>query len=450
MQSSLLTMMNSNDLADDNEEILDTVTSSMLDACGEPFLNEVLQFDSIDSNNIIDENEHNVSESEAISENDLGLYFGGAPVQMEDDLIEMPPQRRCVSHLLNRLSQVFEQKYLNETAKAAVCHTMSKLHTLWVLTRCSSHAKTICKSILGEVLKIPTETRWNSRFDSVKMCNRPEIQKNLNKLIHELKSNLACMKAQNLQTLTTSDFVVIDLYVKVFEPVAVALDCMQKEFNSSQGFIMPVLISMRHRVTQMPNTPNIARDFKESMLKAIDDRFKNYFLFEDSNEDLLLASVTLPSVKVRFIKEDEHIIKVKNMLIAQCKKFKNEMCVETGTSQSDPVPTQDDDFIISYSTFRDNRRSSIESEIESEVARFLFDHRTENSSLNEYPNVRGVYFKYNTTISSSAPVERVFSQSMMIFTPRRNRLSAIRFEQTLLMKHNRKLINDSKTHADIC
>lgn len=288
---------------------------------------------------------------------------------------------------------------------------------------------------------MPCETRWNSRYDAVQMCNRQDIQKKLNQLICELKSKLTCLSAQNLQALTTSDFVVMDLYVKVFQPVAIALDLMQKEFNSLQGFIIPVLFSMKHRVAQMPDTPTIARDFKKAMLNAIDDRFKNYFIFNDENKDLLLASITLPHVKVSFIADDDNIIKSKNLLISECKKLKNEICDEVEVSPS-PV-AQDDNFIISYSSFRNVRRNSIESEIESEVSRFLFDVRTESSILNEYSNVRAVYFEYNTTISSSAPVERVFSQSTMIFTPRRNRISAQRFEQTLLMKHNRKLIINS-------
>lgn len=105
---------------------------------------------------------------------------------------------------------------------------------------------------------------------------------------------------------------------------------------------------------------------------------------------------------------------------------------------------QTENFIISYST--NIRRNSIDSEIESEVSRFLCDMRSDLDILNEYPNVRGIYNKYNTTISSSAPVERAFSQSLMIFSPRRNRLSAVHFEQAVLMKHNRMLLANANRY----
>lgn len=55
--------------------------------------------------------------------------------------------------------------------------------------------------------------------------------------------------------------------------------------------------------------------------------------------------------------------------------------------------------------------------------------------------LKSVLINYNTTLSSSAPVERVFSQTSLIFTPRRNRLSADSFEKIVFLKHNKKLLD---------
>lgn len=139
----------------------------------------------------------------------------------------------------------------------------------------------------------------------------------------------------------------------------------------------------------------------------------------------------------------EHIIYVKQLPVAECKKLRNENTAFKNRSQSLPIQsTSTDDFIITFD--RDVRRISIDGEIESEVSRFLCDERKENAILNKFPHIREFYFKFNTTLLSSAPVERVFSQSMMISTPRRNRFSALHFEQTLLLKHNRILMNQKK------
>lgn len=427
---------NGEENGEENENLIGTSENVMTDIYGESFVNDRLQFDNVDSNNVTDA-------FPVIDQNDdVAAYLGQiAPQQIGE--IELPPQRRCVSHLLNLLSQDFEKKNLIGVPKTMLVQTFERLHTLWILPRNSCLAKTICKRVLGRVLKIPCETRWNSRFDAVKLCSQPEIQRNLNTLIQQLKSELSCQSAQNLQALTAHDNLIINEYIKVMEPVAVALDVMQKEINSSQGYIVPVLSSMRLRISRIEEKSSISRDFKEAMLKAIDKRFKSYFTFENSNMDLLLAAVSLPRIKTSFIGNDEHIIYTKNLLIAECKKLGTEEHRNV-TIVEDPEVEDNNDFLISFAMPRDVRRNSLENEIESEVSRLLCDSRTDNSILLEFPYVQRVYFKYNTTLASSAPVERVFSQSMMIFTPRRNRLSAVNFEQALIMKHNRHLINLKK------
>lgn len=347
---------------------------------------------------------------------------------------------------MNLLSKDFE-KTLTGMAQQAFNQKFEKFHSLWVLTHRSSHAKTICQMVLGRCLKIPNDTRWNSRFDAAKVCCEPDVESKLNLLIERLKLELkSSQSAKNLNTLTIHDFSVIKEFIRVMEPVAQSLDAMQREKNSSQGFIIPVLLSMKFRITKINETSNIAKDFKSTMLAAIHKRFQNYFVLNESNKDLVLASITMPKVKTNFIANDDDLIYAKNLLISESKKLNAENLNRLDDVQNEVFASQEDDFIISFGSHRSIRRNSFENDIESEVSRYICDIRTDDSILNEYPNVREVYFKYNTTLSSSAPVERVFSQSLMIFTPRRNRLSATHFEQTLLLKHNRKLIRETKNH----
>lgn len=57
-------------------------------------------------------------------------------------------------------------------------------------------------------------------------------------------------------------------------------------------------------------------------------------------------------------------------------------------------------------------------------------------SLNGFQLVKKVSLKYNATTPSSAPVERLFSQGELLFTPKRNRLSDQKFEKLLLLRYN--------------
>lgn len=182
------------------------------------------------------------------------------------------------------------------------------------------------------------------------------------------------------------------------------------------------------------------------MLKAINHRFQNYFLVNDTNKELLLASASLPRTKCNFISNDDDMVYVKRILIDECKFIRNENGDVANNDTNQSVSLLDDDFLISFAQQRSQRRSSIESEIESEVCRFFADDRKDNIILNEYPNIKEVYFKYNTTLSSSAPVERIFRQSEMMYTPRRNRINANHFEQALLLKHNKESLNENQIH----
>jgi len=73
-----------------------------------------------------------------------------------------------------------------------------------------------------------------------------------------------------------------------------------------------------------------------------------------------------------------------------------------------------------------------------EALQFLSDLSHELEQLRTYPVVARVFIKYNTSVPSSAPVERLFSQAGLILTPRRIKLSDESFETLPLLKKNKK------------
>lgn len=143
--------------------------------------------------------------------------------------------------------------------------------------------------------------------------------------------------------------------------------------------------------------------------------------------------------KTSFIEDALNVRQARDMLKLECMKLSNMNQMESYNDVIACSESNSDDFFPVY--VHTSRRNSVENDIDSEIVRYFNDDRKDLNILNEFPNIKRVFFRFNTTLSSSASVERVFSQSQLIFRPRRNRLSAENFERTLLYKHNRKILN---------
>lgn len=73
-----------------------------------------------------------------------------------------------------------------------------------------------------------------------------------------------------------------------------------------------------------------------------------------------------------------------------------------------------DDFYVSFANQNSQRRNSIEDSVMAEITRYMADDRKMIAMLNAYPLIKNVYMRSNTTLSASAPIERVFSRSKLV------------------------------------
>lgn len=71
---------------------------------------------------------------------------------------------------------------------------------------------------------------------------------------------------------------------------------------------------------------------------------------------------------------------------------------------------------------------------EDEIWNYLQDPCKALGSLKLYPIIKSLFLKYNTTMPSSAPVEWLFSQGGLLFTPQRTCMTDEHFEHTLLLQ----------------
>lgn len=390
--------------------------------------------ESLDAENENESNSFEFSDSENEMEEEVAEQSIGNLEEMNGEFEELPDQRRCLSHGLNLVGNDFE-KDLGGRAKSCMMNTMNKLQSLWVFPRKSSQAKTFCREILLCLLIIPCLTRWNSKYDDVAKIVSVGPAK-MEKYISALKRNVK--SASHLMHLDKEDWKAINVYVKVMKPVAIALDRLQGEKDCSQGFILPTLYAMKHHLQNLDGG-SLLNTCRDSMLKVINKRFSSFFEINDSNKTLLLASISVPRFKSNFIEREVDCLFVKNLLFVACGETFNSNSNQL--DEVDSLETSNDQFFINFASSRTNRRGSFEQCIESEVSNYLIDTRQNLEMLKDYPHVQKMFYKYNTTLASSAAIERVFSQSNIIFNHRRNKILPENFEKILFLKHNRKLLN---------
>ena len=138
---------------------------------------------------------------------------------------------------------------------------------------------------------------------------------------------------------------------------------------------------------------------------AIKHRFQRIF----EHNDPILAAVVLPKFKLNWVEsQDEY----KLMLLQVMQECADDEAIVTPESQeeSQKARNKKDDF---YEFKSDDKSSSQNSSIiiEVEVNEYLSNAKR-IECLHKYPTIKKLFRMYNTVLSSSAPMERLFSHGV--------------------------------------
>ena len=147
---------------------------------------------------------------------------------------------------------------------------------------------------------------------------------------------------------------------------------------------------------------------------------------ELGNKDALLAAVSCPKFKLRWLRDASRRERVKELLTAECHKTAPVAQSPTSVPTTSASQGEMDFFNFEAKTEETN---SAEKEV-TDYLRSAYDLQI----LHQFSNIKMIFLKYNSPTPSSAPVEQLFSLGGLVLTPRRNRLSDKRFEKLLLMR----------------
>lgn len=181
------------------------------------------------------------------------------------------------------------------------------------------------------------------------------------------------------------------------------------------------------------------------LINSLEKRFDSLFnLNAPKSKDFIRASMSHPKFKSSWVPVRYKDL-CKQLFLNECKLINSNSDLTERVSSSDNSDSNsDNDFYSSVWSIPDNplvynfsnselasRNSNL---IIVQALSFLNSKKKELNVLDSFPIVKKVSLKYNTSIPSSAPVERLLRGSIQVLTPRRNRLDDKTFEMLLCCK----------------
>ena len=170
----------------------------------------------------------------------------------------------------------------------------------------------------------------------------------------------------------------------------------------------------------------------QTVQSAIVKQFSNIF----DSKDAIIAAVTSPKFKLKWVESQEQKDTYRQIMIDELYLHESASEVVIEEEHATQAQNKRKDFY----EFDTEDEDGTSDDVGTEAMEFLRNAKT-LECLEKYPKVKQLFLRYNTTIPSSAPIERLFSLGNLVLTPRRNRLTDGRFEQLLLMRYNKDFVD---------
>ncbi|XP_076044376.1 zinc finger BED domain-containing protein 4-like isoform X2 [Oratosquilla oratoria] len=335
----------------------------------------------------------------------------------------LPNHVSCASNLLSLVASIDAKDALKNEKFATLTHVvMEKCSALWNRT---SHKKSadLIQQIIGCSLSSPSPKHWNSLFNSISTL-----------LKHKLKLN-SLMTSLQLPVFLSHEFEYLEEFKTTLAPIAKAIDHLQGSKGSYYGELIPTLLTAERQLEQtQAMTFNYCTPLLSAVILGFKNRFGKYLNLDPHINEAVLATVTHPYFKLRWIRMKESwdvqdtTYAVQETFMRTARGFK--MNVDENAS---PPSCAHDDYFSFDKTPSGNSTSETQ---EMMVLTYLQDPDTNLKSLHNHPLIRAMFIKFNTTIPSSTPVERLFSFHELSYSSTGEKYLDNIFETMVLIKAN--------------
>lgn len=306
--------------------------------------------------------------------------------------------------------------------------------------------------VCGRSFPYPVNTRWNSKPDSVEVAekHKNKINDAIDQINLEEKRNGSNSRRKKIEKLTIGEWKVLKDYTTLLRPLAMGLDVLQGDHRTCMGYILPVLYGIKSSIERNIEEEIYATEhggkFHDILMDCFNKRFSESMQICDENKDLIIAAAVHPNFKLSWLQDEPSREFVQGMLINACVDVanttkRNEPINDSNENDSSKSTPQVSSFFAHLRTKENQRRSSSEDSTTLDVIKYVMQPLAD-PTLFEFCSssvLIEVFRKFNTTLSSSGPVERIFSKALAIFTKKRNRISDANFEKALFVYQNKSL-----------
>ncbi|XP_056606530.1 zinc finger BED domain-containing protein 4 [Triplophysa dalaica] len=358
-------------------------------------------------------------EVEEIQFDDLGKMLSEGDVGGDFFLSYfLPPHQQCAAQTLNLIaSKDLADAISKEPIQRVHVSSTAKCALIWQKAHSSQMVADMVETIANIKFTDPCLTQWGSEYNFV--------QKIMSLTDEQLTQLIDILDVPNFVPEETA---YLREYADVFKPVAFALDLLQGEQKCFLGIVIPTLLTLKRKLQEKAGNTQFFSEVIDGTVEAIDSRFKQVF----NSTDAKLATTTMPQFRLWWLPEGERE-SVRERLVAEVSQL-DQANEEVDTNG---ISVHEDEF-FSYgpgsSGNRDGKRGAAE-----EVRIYLEGTNKDLLCLSEFPGVKKLFIKFNTTLPSSVPVERLFSSGGNILTRKRSTLTDEQFERLLLLRYNSKV-----------
>uniref|UniRef100_A0A3Q3FXR1 BED-type domain-containing protein n=1 Tax=Labrus bergylta TaxID=56723 RepID=A0A3Q3FXR1_9LABR len=247
-------------------------------------------------------------------------------------LCVLPPHHGCAAQTLNLIAnnEVVNWLVSNPESRAVYRSATAKCSALWTKARRSTVASESLEEVSDRKLIVPTVTRWNSFYNAYARITEMPLT-DINSLCTQLQ--IKCMNDREYQFLKEC--------CAIMKPFTVALDILQGEDTCFYGTLQPTLEVLMAKTLVMKNgLSQMTTGLPEVIVGAIKTRFATTI----DSKDALLAAVSLPKFKLRWVKEEARRDHIKFLLTTECRSLTTEEPTALMPDAPQPAATSEDDF----------------------------------------------------------------------------------------------------------